>query len=119
MSLVRTTPIADRPRLGCIRGPRLVCKLGQPKRRYDRQDIQRAIELGINWIDTAPVYGNGHAEEVIGRALMALPDADRLLVCTKGGLEWDDNRPLADPVRVGSPDRLREGVFASLRRLRR
>ena len=100
-------------------GARLVCKLGQPKRPYDRQDIQRAIELGINWIDTAPVYGNGHAEEVIGRALMALPDADRLLVCTKGGLEWDDNRPLADPVRVGSPDRLRKGVFASLRRLRR
>ena len=39
--------------------------------------IHRALDLGINWIDTAAVYGLGHSEEVVGRALAGLPEADR------------------------------------------
>jgi len=38
--------------------------------------ILRAIELGVNWIDTAAVYGLGHAEQVVGRALRGVPAAD-------------------------------------------
>jgi aryl-alcohol dehydrogenase-like predicted oxidoreductase len=52
--------------------------------------IHRAVELGVNWIDTAAVYGFGHSETVVGRALAALPSADRPLVFTKCGLVWND-----------------------------
>ena len=45
--------------------------------------IRRAVELGVNWIDTAPVYGIGHSEEVVARALRGLPEGDRPLVFTK------------------------------------
>lgn len=52
--------------------------------------IHRAVERGVNWIDTAAVYGFGHSETVVGRALAALPPDDRPLVFTKCGLVWDD-----------------------------
>src|SRR5690242_7994244 len=45
--------------------------------------IHRAAELGINWIDTAAVYGFGHSEEVVGRAVAALPADMRPLIFTK------------------------------------
>ena len=47
--------------------------------------IRRAVELGLSWIDTAPVYGVGHSEEVVARALRGLPESDRPLVFTKCG----------------------------------
>jgi aryl-alcohol dehydrogenase-like predicted oxidoreductase len=47
--------------------------------------MRRALELGVNWIDTAAVYGLGHSEEVVGRLLRELPRNDRPLVFTKGG----------------------------------
>ena len=47
------------------------------------------MESGINWIDTAAVYGLGHSEEVVAAALADLPEADRPYVFTKGGLVWD------------------------------
>src|SRR5439155_25744224 len=47
--------------------------------------IRRAVDMGINWIDTAPAYGLGHAEEVVGRAVRSIPEADRPLVVTKCG----------------------------------
>ena len=54
----------------------------------DEQDaidaITRAIELGVNWIDTAPVYGNGRSEELVGRALKLIP-GEKPLVATKFG----------------------------------
>src|SRR6266436_2329163 len=52
--------------------------------------IHRALELGVNWIDTAAVYGLGHSEEMVGRLLRELPQNDRPLVFTKGGLVWDE-----------------------------
>lgn len=79
--------------------------------------VRRAIDLGINWVDTAPVYGNGHAEEVVGKSLLGLSEAERPYVFTKCGLRWDDRRPLAEPARIGSPSSLKEELFASLRRL--
>lgn len=79
--------------------------------------IRFAVESGINWIDTAAVYGLGHSEEVIARALADFPEADRPFIFTKGGLVWDDDAPGDAPARVGSPASLRREVEASLRRL--
>lgn len=47
--------------------------------------IHHAVDLGINWIDTAAVYGLGRSEEVVGRALRTIPASLRPLVFTKGG----------------------------------
>ncbi|WP_026872597.1 aldo/keto reductase [Inquilinus limosus] len=79
--------------------------------------IRHAAEVGINWIDTAAVYGLGHSEEIVGRALREIPADRRPYVFTKGGLVWDEANRLAPPKRVGAPDSLRREVEASLRRL--
>ena len=55
--------------------------------------IHAAVDHGINWIDTAPIYGSGHSEEVVGRAVKALPPGRRPLVFTKFGLGIDSNNP--------------------------
>jgi aryl-alcohol dehydrogenase-like predicted oxidoreductase len=76
--------------------------------------IRRAVELGVNWIDTAPVYGWGHSEEVVARALRDLPEADRPYVFTKTGpARLDDG----DTHMFGTPERVRAECEASLRRL--
>src|ERR1700722_20478404 len=56
--------------------------------------MRRALELGVNWIDTAAVYGLGHSEAVVGRLLRDLSPADRPLVFTKCGLVWDEQNPM-------------------------
>jgi len=80
--------------------------------------IRAAVESGVNWIDTAAVYGLGHSEEVVAAALAGIPAADRPYVFTKGGLVWDPADRTAAPRRVGAPASLRAEVEASLRRLR-
>ena len=80
--------------------------------------IRHAVESGVNWIDTAAVYGLGHSEEVVAAALADLPAADRPYVFTKGGLVWDPADRSAAPRRVGAPASIRAEVEASLRRLR-
>ena len=80
--------------------------------------IRHAVESGVNWIDTAAVYGLGHSEEVVAAALAGVPEADRPYVFTKGGLVWDPADRSAAPRRVGSPASIRAEVEASLRRLR-
>jgi aryl-alcohol dehydrogenase-like predicted oxidoreductase len=80
--------------------------------------IRHAVESGINWIDTAAVYGLGHSEEVVAAALADLPEADRPYVFTKGGLVWDPADRSAEPRRAGAPASIRTEVEASLRRLR-
>lgn len=79
--------------------------------------IRYAVESGINWIDTAAVYGLGHSEEVIGAALAEIPDSDRPYVFTKCGLVWDPDRPEAPPKRIMEPSSVRREVEGSLRRL--
>ncbi len=79
--------------------------------------IVRAVELGINWIDTASVYGHGHSEEVVGRALRQIPPGRRPAVFTKCGLVWDRNDPRGPAKRVARPDQLRRDCEDSLRRL--
>jgi aryl-alcohol dehydrogenase-like predicted oxidoreductase len=77
--------------------------------------IAYAVGSGVNWIDTAPVYGHGHSEEVVGAALRAIPAADRPYVFTKCGLLWDDADPTAPQVRDAS--RIRWELDRSQRRL--
>ena len=48
--------------------------------------IHAAVDHGVNWVDTAPIYGAGHSEEVVGRALKGLPASGRQFVFTKFGL---------------------------------
>jgi aryl-alcohol dehydrogenase-like predicted oxidoreductase len=79
--------------------------------------LRRAVEAGINWIDTAAVYGHGHSEEVVGRLLRDFPEADRPLVFTKCGLQWDPQAPLAGERRVLAPASIRRECEDSLRRL--
>src|SRR3989442_1698238 len=79
--------------------------------------MRHALELGINWIDTAAVYGLGHSEEVVGRLLRELSPAARPLVFTKCGLVWDAHDRMAEPRRVLKPESIRAECDASLRRL--
>jgi aryl-alcohol dehydrogenase-like predicted oxidoreductase len=79
--------------------------------------MRHAIELGVNWIDTAAVYGLGHSEEVVGRLLRELPRGQRPFIFTKCGLVWDERTPMIPPKRVLKPDSIRRECEASLRRL--
>ncbi len=79
--------------------------------------IRRAIGHGINWIDTAAVYGLGHSEEIVREALAGIPADERPYVFTKCGLVWDEANHASPPREVGAPDSIRREVEASLRRL--
>jgi aryl-alcohol dehydrogenase-like predicted oxidoreductase len=73
--------------------------------------IRRAVELGVNWVDTAPIYGLGHSEEVVGRALQGLDD--RPYVFTKASL-YEKDGAVAHSLKR---DSIRREVEASLSRL--
>ena len=75
--------------------------------------IHRALELGVNWIDTAAVYGLGHSEEVVGRALKTWSGA-KPYVFTKCGLRWDAQGNIQ---KVLHADSICREVEDSLRRL--
>jgi aryl-alcohol dehydrogenase-like predicted oxidoreductase len=79
--------------------------------------IRHSVESGVNWLDTAPIYGLGHSEEVVGQALREIPQNDRPYVFTKAGVIWDEHRPMDKPTLVGDPSSLRRELDASLRRL--
>ena len=79
--------------------------------------MRHAVECGVNWIDTAAVYGLGHSEEVVGQLLRELPAADRPLVFTKCGLAWNEQDRMAKPARTLKPESIRRECEASLRRL--
>jgi aryl-alcohol dehydrogenase-like predicted oxidoreductase len=65
--------------------------------------MRHAVAAGVNWIDTAAVYGLGHSEELVGRVLKDLPAADRPYVFTKCGLIWDEQNRTAVARRIGRP----------------
>lgn len=79
--------------------------------------IRHAVERGINWIDTAAIYGLGHSEEVVRAALKDIPHSERPLIFTKCGLRWDENNHMAPPQNVGKPESIRAECEASLKRL--
>jgi aryl-alcohol dehydrogenase-like predicted oxidoreductase len=72
--------------------------------------IHRALELGINWIDTAAVYGLGHSEEVVARALKTT--SHKPYIFTKCSMVWDEKREI-----INSMKQIRREVEDSLRRL--
>jgi len=79
--------------------------------------IRRAVSRGVNWIDTAAIYGLGHSEEVVGRALREMRPSERPLVFTKCGMIPNRERPYDEPERNLRPESIRREVEASLRRL--
>ncbi len=81
------------------------------------RSILHAVDAGVNWVDTAAIYGLGHSEEVVGEALRRIPAVDRPLVFTKGGMIPDPARPFEEPQRNLQPASIRAEVEASLRRL--
>ena len=62
--------------------------------------IQTAVEQGIRWIDTAPIYGLYHSEEVVGEAMKHI-DRDKVVLSTKCGLEWRHETPVLHKVVDG------------------
>jgi len=79
--------------------------------------IHHAVGNGVNWVDTAAVYGYGHSEEVVGRAVAEIPRSERPLIFTKCGLRWHDHDRMRQPDRVLEPKAIRGECEASLRRL--
>ena len=74
--------------------------------------IQRALDLGVNWIDTAAAYGLGHSEEVVAQALKGRHDHP--FIFTKCSMPWDDQGNLLRSLKAGS---IRRELEDSLRRL--
>src|SRR5689334_11772079 len=74
--------------------------------------IHAALDAGINWIDTAAIYGHGHSEEVVGKAIAGR--ASKPYIFTKCGLVWDEQRQISRSLKTAS---VRREVEASLRRL--
>jgi aryl-alcohol dehydrogenase-like predicted oxidoreductase len=74
--------------------------------------IQRAVDLGVNLFDVAPVYGLGHAETILGKALKGRRNA--VLIATKCGLIWDDQKRVTNNLTANS---LKREIDDSLRRL--
>jgi aryl-alcohol dehydrogenase-like predicted oxidoreductase len=79
--------------------------------------IRRAIDLGVNWIDTDAVFGRGEAERRIGRSLAALPAGERPFVMMAVGFDWDGRSPRARLRPTLEPRRLRQQLERSLSRL--
>src|SRR5258708_7055677 len=77
------------------------------------QAIHKALDLGINWIDTAAVYGLGHSEEVVARALEGR--SQRPYIFTKCGRIWNERREIGKSLKT---DSIRREIEASLRRLK-
>lgn len=76
--------------------------------------IRFAVERGVTLIDTAPVYGFGRSEEIVGKALAEGGLRRRVTLATKLGISWKDGKPFRD----ASPARIRQEIEDSLRRLR-
>jgi aryl-alcohol dehydrogenase-like predicted oxidoreductase len=86
---------------------------GEQDDKQSADAIHRALELGVNWIDTAAVYGMGHSEEVVAKALRTWP-GPRPYVFTKCGLRWDEQGYVHRDLSANS---IRQECEDSLRRL--
>lgn len=89
---------------------------GGTEKRRSIETIHAALEKGVTLIDTAPVYGFGTSEEIVGEALREYGDRADIKLSTKVGLEWGDDRRIR---RNGSRERIRYEIDASLKRLGR
>lgn len=75
--------------------------------------IHRALEMGVNWIDTAAVYGLGHSEKIVAKAVKEW-EGEKPFIFTKCSLVWDENKNIT---RTHAPESIRKECEASLRRL--
>lgn len=85
---------------------------GNQDDELSEESVRVALYNGINFFDTAAVYGLGHSEEVIGKALKG--DRDKVVLATKCGLVWDENKNIS---KNGTYDSILREAEASLRRL--
>ncbi len=87
-----------------------------PQEDQDSLDtIIRALEKGVNWIDTAAVYGLGHSEEVVGRAVREY--GNKPYIFTKCGLRWNEDNPKREAFGILKAKSVREEAENSLKRL--
>jgi aryl-alcohol dehydrogenase-like predicted oxidoreductase len=87
---------------------------GGTEERRSIETIHSALDRGINIIDTAPVYGFGKSEEIVGKAIKEYGSRDKIAIATKVGLEWNDKEQVR---RNSSRDRILKEIDDSLRRL--
>jgi aryl-alcohol dehydrogenase-like predicted oxidoreductase len=85
---------------------------GDQDDRESIDTIHRAVDLGINWLDTAPVYGLGHGEVVVGQALKGI--RNKVIISSKCGFRWDEKKEISFSLKQES---VRSEVEDSLRRL--
>ncbi|MFC5653860.1 aldo/keto reductase, partial [Paenibacillus solisilvae] len=85
---------------------------GSQDDKLSTESVRVALDNGINFYDTAAVYGLGHSEEVIGKALKG--DRDKVVLATKCGLVWDENKSIS---KNGTYDSILREAEASLRRM--
>jgi aryl-alcohol dehydrogenase-like predicted oxidoreductase len=88
---------------------------GGTEERRSIETIHAALEKGVNLIDTAPVYGFGTSEEIVGRAVEEYGKRDEVVLSTKAGLDWTEEKAV---YRNGSRDRIMAEFEQSLARLR-
>ena len=86
---------------------------GGTDERESIRTIHAALDKGINLIDTAPVYGFGRSEEIVGKAVAAHGHRDKVIIATKVGLEWQDGNVVRNATRA----RVLHEIEDSLRRL--
>lgn len=98
-----------------LAGQDWIVSYGRQDEEVSTQVIRSALAAGINWIDTAPIYGYGKAEEIVSRTLTDMPPEDRPFVFTKCGLTVP--QPGEEPRQVLSGKVVRAECEASLRRL--
>ncbi len=87
---------------------------GGTDRRQSVDTILKALDMGVNTIDTAPIYGFGTSEEIVGEAIRRFGKREEVRIATKLGLEWDENENVR---RNASRERILKEVDDSLRRL--
>jgi aryl-alcohol dehydrogenase-like predicted oxidoreductase len=80
--------------------------------RHAIEAVQRAVDLGMNWIDTAAVYGLGHSEELVGQAIRGM--SRKPFIFTKCSMLWNEQRKIYRSLKA---DSVRQECEASLRRL--
>ncbi len=89
---------------------------GGAEDRESLATIRRSIELGITLIDTAPIYGHGRAEQLVGEALRESGVRDKVILATKAGLDWNPEKTKV--WRDSRPTRIATEIEESLKRLR-
>lgn len=87
---------------------------GGTDERHSIRTIHAALDWGINLIDTAPIYGQGVAEEIVGKALAEYGRRDEIILATKAGIDWTSGDEV---VSNATPERIRKEIADSLERL--